>query len=113
MVILKMDEAAAFDALSILYVKEQRLKRDMSQEIGAAKGLLTYQLGYDLYIEVTTSEEFEKLMNINEKIFDLVDKAQRDEVLASAVVEANNLRYQQKRIIQDRFFGQTLSEVKG
>lgn len=113
MVFLTVDEAAAFDALSIIFVKQQKLQRPLYAERERLMKELVDQIGDEKYSEVISSPEFTELSTANEVIWDLVAKAANDEVAASTVVKANNERYRLKRKLQGKWFRSELEEVKG
>lgn len=113
MVILMVDEAAAFDALSILEVKQEKLSLKGLAERERLVAMLKHQLGEAKFCDVVNSPEFIRLHKVNATIWDLVDQAQSDRVLASAVVNKNHDRFQSKRELQRRWFSLELEERKG
>ena len=68
---------------------------------------LAYQIGEDLMADILTSEEYRRCVNVNAKVFDLVDSAKADTVKASVVHNFNHERYLAKVALQRKFFPST------
>ena len=106
-----VDAAYAFDYYAILLVKlsKELIDSEISELFLTS---LTSQLGFDLIEAIISSTEFDTLVEANKETFELVDKAKKNEVLASEVNDANFNRFLAKKALQDKFFGKPLSEVK-
>lgn len=112
MISIRVSEAAAFDAYSILLVKGahglpvDKETMALIEDIDSALGRITFET-------VCKSWEFYRLGEFNDQVFDLVSKAARDECKASEVDQANQRRYWAKKALQARFWPeQLLTEVK-
>lgn len=111
MIMIPMDEAGAFDALSILQVKAEHLM-PVKNEIQSICHAISAVIGDDLYSEIRSSNEYEKLMRANEKMWDIQERSMRDGCRASDVDKQNQARYHAKRELQKAFFGTELTEKK-
>ena len=112
MINLPVDEAAAFDAMAILMVKQQR-RLSVIHEMVALEKSIRAQIGPKFTDEVILSCEFADLVKANRKTFDMVAMASKDECRASEVDAANQSRYAAKRALQERFWpSNPLTEVK-
>jgi hypothetical protein len=113
MIILQVDEAYAFDYLSILEVKKNlHPSLEKLNSFLNCKMFLTDQLNN--FNEIYQSKEYQNLYDINKKTFDLVDLVRRNslEVTAKQVDEANMERFYKKQILQKVFFNRGLIEEK-
>jgi hypothetical protein len=111
MINLPVSEAYAFDYLAILWVKADRGKdsKQYRQQVTCA---IEESLNGS-WSEVINSLEFHQLYEANAAVFDMIEKAMRDECSASAVVAANHRRYAAKKALQERFWPhEPLTEVK-
>jgi hypothetical protein len=111
MISLNVDEAYAFDYLSILEVK----KRKCSSAIEAwSKCYINLQTQFDSekWLSMIYSEEYKNMIKANELTFDAVDKAKNNEVTAQYVDHCNYQRHTAKQNFQKRFFNCNLSELK-
>jgi len=111
---LPVDEAYAFDYLSILEVKMQHDSRNRGKfmvfaEVAAS---LKRQLRGELFQLIKISKEYQELVAANKRTFEAVDRAKKDEVTASFVDECNYHRYLAKQALQKRFFKGPLKESK-
>lgn len=111
MIKITVDEAYAFDYYSILELKKQNGSQ-VDHIINSIKSDLTEQIGLEKFNLIIESEEYLKLYSSNKTTFEAVDKAKTDEVLASYVDECNYLRMIYKRELQNKFFSNSLSEIK-
>jgi hypothetical protein len=75
---------------------------------------ICHQIGTALFNRIINSKEYDDLYDINEIIFDLVDKLKADpeSVSASEVNNNNYKRYLYKKELQRKFFNNDLSERK-
>ncbi len=118
MTFVPVDEASAFDMLSILRIKAELL--DPGNNIGDKRWrlhdsiyyALKCQLGEMPTVEVTISAEYRALLDANTHVWHIQEKAMRDECLASDIDKANQARYRAKKALQKKFFGNELTEQK-
>lgn len=112
MINLLVDEAYAFDYLSILEVKKDLTNDNQKEEaFTLCKTFLSDQL--ENFDTVYSSKEYKNLYDINKKTFDLVDLARNNgEVTAKQVDDANMERFYRKRDLQAKFFSTALVESK-
>lgn len=113
MITIPVDEAYAYDYLSILELKKDKdptspTKKKTFDEVFAH---LRETLGA-LHYEVWGSLEYEKLYAANKETFEMVDLAKTDSVSASVVDRANYKRFVCKKALQKRFFDSPVSEEK-
>lgn len=113
---IPVDEADAFDRLSILEVKMERYapneKRftEVNAFDDAAKAIQKSVPNIKLVWE---SDEYKALKSANEKTFKLVEKAKLNECSAQDVDRANHSRYLAKKALQEKFFPKSpLTEIK-
>lgn len=109
MIYIPVDEGYAFDYLAILNVKRRRnlIPPEPFQEFASAlsKQLPNFQ-------DVLVSEEYQKIFELNNSIFDYVDQAQKDQIKASVVAKANHQRFVLKQQLQRKWFNSVSAEVK-
>jgi len=111
MINLKVDEAYAFDYLSILEVK--KIKSAKSHD--AWSDCLTYlknQFSQEKWFLIINSEEYRKMIQANQLTFNAVDKAKNNEVTAKEVDYCNFQRHTAKQNLQKKFFNKDLNEQK-
>jgi hypothetical protein len=100
---LTVDEGYAYDFLSIIDVKKTKklcsvkLFNEYSKQI-------ELQVGTDLHNQIINSKEYLKCVSVNEEIFNMVDLAKCDKVLASTVHKLNYDRYLYKLKLQKKWF---------
>lgn len=111
MVNLLVDEAYAFDYLSILDIKRKKKSENYDAWINCYK-YLKYQFDDDKWLSIIYSEEYKNMIKANELTFDAVDKAKNNEVTAQYVDQCNYQRYLAKNNFQKIFFNSALSETK-
>ena len=127
-VLYPFDVAYCYDALSILDVKA-RSGRAVEHQIMAvletysrADSILRGQVGFERHDQVKTSEEYDRLVFLNQRLFDEFDwlhtegpTADAEEVKARAI-ETDRIngveRPAAKRALQERWFGTVPTEVK-
>jgi hypothetical protein len=63
-------------------------------------------------LEIINSEEYKDLVDINSKVFDLVDLGKDQEGLAKTTAMANYDRFILKNKLQKKFFKNPLKEAK-
>jgi predicted transcriptional regulator len=111
MINLKVDEAYAFDYLSILYIKRNYSKEALNNWV-CCGDFLEDQIGSDLYKLIINSEEYAFMISSNQKTFNMVDLAKEDKCSAKDVDTCNYERYKAKVKLQNKFFKQSVSEMK-
>lgn len=111
MIKLLVDEAYAFDYLSILDLKRQKSSDSYNAWINCYK-YLQNQFDNDKWLSMINSLEYKEMLKANTLTFDAVEKAKNDEVSAQYVDECNYLRYKAKQNFQKKFFSESLSELK-
>ena len=111
MITLIVDEAYAFDYLSILDVKKQKSSSGTDAWL---KCYIHLQKQFDIvtWSSMINSEEYKNMIKANELTFDAVDKAKTNEVTAQHVDYCNYQRHTAKQNFQNKFFNSDLSEVK-
>lgn len=114
MVTLFVDEAYAFDFLSILEVKANKIHTlDTQKNLSNYINAFNMQFGEKKMAEIRSSPEYAKLYEANSTTFDLVDKAKTDSCKASDVDRANYERCKARKALQDRFFPErSITETK-
>ena len=116
MINLHVDESFAFDYLSILMVKlKKKADEQNAKNVSVCKEHLQKQIGQELMDKILSSQEFIDLVDANELVFDLVEKARYDfpaTVTAKDVDAGNMERYFAKKNLQKTFFNNELAEVK-
>jgi uncharacterized protein with PIN domain len=111
MINLLVDEAYAFDYLSILEVKKQ--KSSISNDAWAKCYVyLQNQFDNEKWLHMMHSKEYENMIKANELTFNAVDKAKNNEVTAQHVDYCNYQRHIAKQNFQKKFFTSDLSELK-
>lgn len=106
MILFPLQEAELLDRYSVLLIKQAHglnVALEMSSFMNSVGDRLNNAMA---------SSEFVTLSEINKEIFDLVEKARRDECRASAVASANDARYLAKAALQKKWFGAPLVESK-
>ena len=111
MISLNVDEAYAFDYLSILEVKKQKTFSAVEAWLKCYFYLQT-QFDSEKWFSMINSEEYKNMIRANLLTFDAVDKAKNNEVTAQHVDYCNYQRYTAKQNFQKKFFNSTLSEIK-
>jgi len=111
MINILVDEAYAFDYLSILEVKKQ--KSSISNDAWVNCYIhLQNQFDNEKWLCIMNSKEYENMIKANELTFDAVDKAKNNEVTAQHVDYCNYQRHTAKQNFQKKFFTSDLSELK-
>lgn len=113
MIDLYVDEAYAFDYISILDVKKTNSSKDMINfKIVCQK--VKSQVGDIMFDAVMKSDIYAKLVQINLNIYNMIDLIRQEiaELDAKLVDDANIERYKLKKKLQDEFFMSDLTEIK-
>jgi hypothetical protein len=111
MIKITVDEAYAFDYFSILEIKKKN-GSNISNIIEIIENDLVSQIGLEKFRSIKESSEYKKLYISNQETFEAVDKAKNDYVKASYVDKCNYKRMICKKELQEKFFGQNLTEQK-
>lgn len=110
MINLNVDEAYAFDYLSILEIKKEKSSDD-KQWLDCWL-YLQNQFESEKWLSIINSEEYKNMIKANLLTFDAVDKAKNNEVTAQYVDYCNYQRHAAKQNFQKKFFTSDLSELK-
>jgi hypothetical protein len=105
MINLLVDEAYAFDYLSILQVKKE-IDNKNEKAWKNCRDYLNIQL-QDKFEEIINSTEYSELLLCNKLTFDAVEKARYGSITAKEVDECNMQRYHKKVSLQAKFFPKT------
>jgi hypothetical protein len=112
MINLQVDEAYAFDYLSIMEVKKSLVPSPLRVE-GYEKCLNFLRSQVSDIDAILSSQEYKKLYESNVHTFNLVDKARNSgDVTAKEVDDANMERFHCKQALQKSFFSTDLIETK-
>lgn len=113
MIFILCDEAAAFDSLSILLIKEEKNITSDRSLFDKMCDLIMGQIDRRFFYEILASSEFAALKKANEKTFEAVEMAKTDGCTAKYVDNQNIIRYKAKRVLQEKFFPKVrLTEIK-
>jgi hypothetical protein len=110
MINLNVDEAYAFDYLSILEIKKEKYSNN-TQWLDCWLYLQS-QFESEKWLSMIHSEEYKNMIKANLLTFDAVDKAKNNEVTAQHVDYCNYQRHAAKQNFQKKFFTSDLSELK-
>jgi hypothetical protein len=110
MINLNVDEAYAFDYLSILEIKKEKYSNN-TQWLDCWL-YLQNQFESEKWLSMIHSEEYKNMIKANLLTFDAVDKAKNNEVTAQHVDYCNYQRHTAKQNFQKKFFTSDLSELK-
>ena len=112
MINLPVDEAYAFDYLSILFIKKDISDHCFNMWTQCSDNIKK-QIDDNLWHEIINSSEYLDLIAINKNVFDAVEKARYGTISAKEVDEKNMQRYYQKIRLQNKFFTNSkLAEAK-
>lgn len=113
LITIRLDPGYVFDILAILFVKA--VKSGVKQpEMRELVSNIISQIGKKKYKKIMNSELFEKLVQANSCVYDLVEKLRVSGGSPDAVAidNANIARYELKKQIQKIFFNSDLREQK-
>jgi hypothetical protein len=112
MINLPVDEAYAFDYLSILEIKND--KNEQSQKSWAnCRNYIKSQVGGELFTKIIDSKEYQNLLLINTITFNAVERARyKNDITAKEVDNANMERHYAKIALQNKFFSNKITEQK-
>ncbi len=111
MINLLVDEAYAFDYLSILDIKKQKSPVNHKAWSNCYISLQN-QFETEKWLSMIYSQEYKNMIEANSLTFDAVDKAKSDLVSAKYVDHCNYQRYLAKKSFQKKFFDTELNENK-
>lgn len=111
MINLLVDEAYAFDYLSILEIKKNKDSENI-KTWSICYDYLMKQFEYHKWMIMINSQEYKNMLKANCLTFDAVDKAKNDLVTAQYVDQCNYQRYIAKKDFQNKFFNSELNESK-
>jgi len=115
MIKVDIDEASAFDMLAILHIKKGKGNEIASESYVSLARLIEDHLGAALFSRVLRSDTYMDLISANNLVFDYVDILNTGEtkvISASDVHRANMARFSFKKLLQERFFTDPLTEQK-
>jgi hypothetical protein len=111
MINICVDEAYAFDFLSVLEIKKNRSEQAMINWHNCFN-YLKAQLPNDLFVLIINSNEYRDMVAVNQKTFDAVEKARYGQITAKEVDDANMERHYAKIALQNKFFSNKITEYK-
>jgi len=114
MITLEVDEAYAFDFLSIMEVKKMAFNDEDSDSayVVCAKSIKR-QVGEELFNKILLSRQYFDLLAINSAQFDLLNHIRAGgEVSADRLDYLNRRRYKLKVDLQTKFFNSPVAERK-
>ena len=111
MIDIKVDEAYAFDYLSILEIKKQKSSNNIQAWLNCWSHLQN-QFECEKWLSMIYSQEYKDMINANQLTFEAVYKAKNNEVTAQYVDYCNYQRHIAKENFQKKFFNTNLSELK-
>lgn len=111
MINLEVDEAYAFDYLSIL-----QLKHEHSGNAGFVRcyETLVKQLGVELMHKIVSSPEYGRVLDANRKVFWIIEEMRETSFTIDArlVDRMNTERFNAKKQLQKVFFNNEVTEFK-
>lgn len=112
MINLKVDEAYAFDYLSILDIKKN-LNKDCYNAWQKCFDYIQEQIDKNKMNEIIGSIEYKNMTDTNKLTFDAVEKARYSKgITAKEVDDINMVRHKRKLELQKKFFDNILTEYK-
>lgn len=118
MIKISLDEAAAYDLLSILEVKKYFCdagpkKELIRSQIAQLQEEISQAVGYDLAKKIYCSDFYTFLYNANFDIFKLIEETKRNPAITlKRADELNYHRFTAKQNLQKEFFNKNLEEIK-
>jgi hypothetical protein len=106
MINLLVDEAYAFDYLSILEIKKNLNQNNHNFYANCLKHI-SDQFELSFFQSILDSKEYKSLINTNKEVFDAVEQARYGNISAKEVDEKNMKRYYAKQALQNKFFSDT------
>lgn len=111
MINILVDEAYAFDYLSILDIKKNKTPSGYDAWLKCYTHLQN-QFDSNKWFSMIYSQEYIDMVSANLLTFEAVDKAKNNNVSAKYVDECNYQRHLAKQNFQKKFFNSDLSEKK-
>lgn len=113
MINLLVDEAYAFDFISVLDIKKTNSSKDQ-ENFNITCDYIRSQIGHELFDLIINSDVYHLMININKKIYDLIDDIRilHKQMDAKIVDDINTQRFFLKRKLQEQFFNDNLTESK-
>ncbi len=113
MINIKVDEAYAFDMLSVLDIKNKNSLKDQHNYDLMCNDIKN-QIGSELFKHIIESNTYNEMIKTNQILYDLIDMLRKDFVQIDAKIldDANIKRYKVKQTLQNDFFLGQLSENK-
>lgn len=112
MILLNVDEAYAFDYLSILYIKRNKDNHNYNQWINCLN-FLKNQFSEAEWNKIINSTEYNDLIYVNQDLFCAVERAKNNSISAKELDQKNMNRYSCKQKFQSSLFAdKTLQETK-
>lgn len=112
-----IDEAAAFDMLAILELKKGKSPNG-EDNYNDFLEVIHSQINHEYLHRILSSDEYKELYTANAQVFDLIDEVvsdtchPSDRLDALTVHNANMKRFYAKKALQEKFFGNALTEQK-
>jgi len=106
MITILVDEAYAFDYLSILQVKQNKYpSKKNKQNLENCIEYIATQINCDDMNIIINSNEYKNLVEINTKTFDLIDDLREGQDISAKTIDDTNMeRYYKKKAFQEKFF---------
>ena len=103
MINLLVDEAYAFDYLSILDIKKTINSQNQKMYLDCFDNLKK-QIDEKIFLQIISSKEYVDLLLTNKEVFDAVEQARYGNISAKEVDQKNMKRYYAKQRLQNKFF---------
>jgi predicted transcriptional regulator len=113
MIHIEVDEAYAFDFLSILEIKKKNSEKDINNFTRISNSI-SDQIGKELFDIIIKSSYYQSLLCTNKRIYDTIDllRSNSIELDAKVIDDANTERFKFKKQLQSEFFNSDLVESK-
>jgi len=114
MVTIDVDEAYAFDFLSIAFVKKIKKIPGSYEQYAFYENCIKSQIGDVLFNKIIESPEYDSLIKHNNIIYEKLEEIRVDksEVSAKIIDNLNTSRYISKINLQNKFFTENVREIK-
>lgn len=111
MISILLDEAVAFDMLSIVEVKLQKGVCSENDYVNFYK-MVSAGVGAEKMTQIISSKYYEDLVDLNLQVFNAVELSKIDSIKSSEVNKLNYDRYLAKKELQKQFFKNSITERK-
>lgn len=113
MINLLVDEAYAFDFISVLDIKKNNSSKDQ-ENFDITCDYIRSQVGHELFDLIINSQIYNEMIEANKVIYDLIDDIRVRHIIMDAKIvdDANNQRFFLKKKLQENFFNDNLTESK-